>query len=205
MYNLRQQNTSGYPINFLMISSQDNITPITGITPNIYLSKNGGNFVAASGTTAEIQYGWYKFSPSANDLNTLGELIIRASGLYSDIYETRYTIVPFNPFDSVRLGLTALPNATAGSSSGLSINNLSIDARVNDPSAASGSFIADNSLSSIDNFYNNSALVFTDGSLKGIARKINTYNGSTRTLGFSTPFPTNPTNNDQFLIIGLIE
>lgn len=204
MYHLRQQNTTGYPITFVMFSSQDHINGVTGLTPSVTISKNGGVFVNASGSISEIGSGWYAFNGSIPDRNTIGELVIKATAPNSDSFETKYTIVPFDPFDSMRLGLTSLPNAPAGTSFGLPVNDAVIFGYVASASTTTG-FLGDASLSSIDNIYQNSVLAFTSGSLKGISRKISNYTGTSKTIALSSGLALAPSVNDPFIIIGLIE
>lgn len=117
----RQQNSTSYPITFLMIDSSDHITGKVGLTPTVTLSKNGAAFGAAAGAVSEIGGGWYALAGNATDLNTLGDLLIHATATGADPVDDRYCIVPWNPFDAVRLGLTALPNATAGTNGGLAL------------------------------------------------------------------------------------
>jgi hypothetical protein len=115
----RQQGTTAYPIPFLMVSSTDHVTAVTGITPTVTLSKNGGAFGAAAGAVSEIGSGWYALAGNATDRATVGELALHATGTGADPFDTAYTIVPWDPFDAVRLGLTALPNAAAEAAGGL--------------------------------------------------------------------------------------
>lgn len=205
MYNIRQQSTTGYVITFPMFDNNDHITGLTGLIPQINLSKNGSTFTSASGTITEIGYGWYKFNYNSVDTNTLGELVIRASAIGADLYETRFTIVPFNPFDATRLGLSALPNANAGASLGLPINDAIIVGYVNDGNANTSGFIVDNTLSTTNDFYNGSVISFTSGNLRGIARKITDYIGSTKQILLFNPLPVAPSNTDTFVILGRID
>lgn len=99
----RQQSSSTYALEFLLVSSTDHITPVTGITPTVTISKNSGSFGAASGTVSEIGNGWYKVSGGglATDTNTVGPLILHATGTGADPTDATYTIVPWNPFDII--------------------------------------------------------------------------------------------------------
>jgi len=119
----RQQNSTSYPTCFLMVSSTDHVTPVTGLTPTVTLSKNGGAFASPSGAVTEIGSGWYALAGNATDRNTLGDFIIHATGTGADPVDDRYSIVAYNPFDSVRMGLTALPNAAADAAGGLPISD----------------------------------------------------------------------------------
>lgn len=72
-------------------------------------------------------------------------------------------------------------------------------------SGSASSFAGDAGLSTTDDFYNGSVLVFTSGTLKGLARRVTDYTGSTRTFAFAVAFPSAPDNADAFLIIGRID
>src|SRR6185369_4823511 len=115
----RQLSTTARPITFLMVDSSDHLTGKTGLSPIVTLSKNGGSFGAAAGAVTEVGNGWYALAGNATDRNTLGDLVIHATAATADDTDDRYEIVAFDPFDSVRLGLTALPNAAAGATGGL--------------------------------------------------------------------------------------
>jgi len=204
MYNLRQIDTTGYPILFPCFNSNDHISYVTGAIVSSIISKNGSSFVNTSGTIVEIGSGWYRLNGHISDRNTLGECLLRFSATGVDSYESRYTIIPFDPFDSVRLGLTSLPNASAGTSFGLPVNDAVIFGYVSSAATITG-FLADAGLSSNDNIYQNAVLAFTSGSLKGISRKITNYVGSTKTIALSSGLAIAPSINDPFIIIGLIE
>ena len=115
----RQQNSSGYPLPFLLVLSSDHQTGATGLSPTVTLSKNGAAFASPAGAVTEIANGWYVVAGNATDSNTLGPLILHATGAAADVMDSFFTVVGYNPFDSVRLGLTALPNAAAAASGGL--------------------------------------------------------------------------------------
>ena len=65
---------------FLMVSTDDGTTAVTGITPAVQISKNGGAFAAATNSVTEIANGWYKVTLTATETNTNGPLIVRATG-----------------------------------------------------------------------------------------------------------------------------
>lgn len=106
-----------------MVLSSDHISPATGLTPTVTISKNGNSFTSPSGAVTEIGSGWYAIAGNATDRNTLGDFIIHATGTGADPVDDRYLIVPYNPFDSVRLGLTSLPDASADAAGGLPISD----------------------------------------------------------------------------------
>lgn len=116
---VRKQSTSTYGIPIYMVLSSDHVSAATGKTVSVTLSKNGGAFAAASGSVSELSSGVYMLAGNATDTNTLGSLVALATATGCDPFLVEYTIVPYDPFDSVRLGMTALPNAAAEAAGGL--------------------------------------------------------------------------------------
>jgi hypothetical protein len=106
-------------IKFLLVSSTDHVTPVTGATCTILICTEGGSFTAATGTTTEVGNGWYSYASSTIEANVLGALLLHATASGADPSDKEVQIVAFNPGDAVRLGLTALPNANAGAVNGV--------------------------------------------------------------------------------------
>lgn len=117
--NDRVQSSTANPMPFLMVLSSDHVTAATGLSPTVTISKNGGSFASPSGAVTELANGWYLLAGNATDRNTLGDFIIHATGTGADPADSKFTITAFDPFDSVRMGLTALPNAAAEAAGGL--------------------------------------------------------------------------------------
>lgn len=113
------------PILFQMISSVDHISAVTGATVTVTISKNGGAFAAHSGAVAELSVGWYKFTPSATDTNTVGTLALHATATSSDPSDWTIEVTAFDVTDAIRAGLTSLPNAVAGANLGLPLGDAS--------------------------------------------------------------------------------
>lgn len=125
-----QQSTSGTNLPFLMVLSSDHVSPATGLTPTVTLSKNCGAFASPAGTVAEIANGWYKISGTGltTDTNTLGSLIIHATGSGADFTDMiPFNIVAYNPQDATRLGLTQIPSAGTIPTVGTSANQISLN------------------------------------------------------------------------------
>jgi hypothetical protein len=224
---LRQINSTLYPIPFLMINSTDHLAGATGIVPTVTLSKNCASFANASGSITEIGNGWYSLTPNTNDRNTLGELIVHASGIGADPYDEKYLIVPWNPFDAVRLGLTSLPTVSVENSvwdaviSPQSHNNAQSAGRIlRTTNGASGSTTAirtgtaqggtstsitlDSSASSVNDTYANTIVGITAGTGAGqsaIIGPIGSYNGATKIATITTIWSTIPDNTSQFEIL----
>lgn len=116
---LLKQSQTARPLLFLLVDSTDHVTGKTGLSPTVTLSKNGAAFGAPSGAVTELSSGWYKVAGNATDTATLGPLLLHATGAAADPSDVEFEVVAFDPEDSVRLGLTALPNVAAGANGGL--------------------------------------------------------------------------------------
>jgi len=73
------------------------------------------------------------------------------------------------------------------------------------PSPTTSAFAGSSALSSSDDFYKRSTLLFTSGALKGLDRKVTGYTGATRTFAFATVWPTAPSSSDTFRLVGYID
>lgn len=70
----------------LMVDSADHVTPKTGLTPTVTISKNGAAFGALDGsaTVTERTLGWYDVYLTAADTDTLGDLVLHAAATGAD-------------------------------------------------------------------------------------------------------------------------
>ncbi len=109
----RKQSTSSYPIVFFLADSTDHISPATGKTVTVTLSKNGGSFASAAGAVSEIGNGWYSLAANSTDRDTIGELVLHATATGADNADLKCLIVPFDPFDATALGLTNIDAAVS--------------------------------------------------------------------------------------------
>ena len=113
---LIKQSSTAQNLTFLMVSNSDHITAVTGLSPTVTLSKAGGSFASPSGAITEIGNGWYKVAGNATDTNTLGSLILHATGTGADPTDREYAVVAFDPQSASSLGLSNL-DATVSSRS----------------------------------------------------------------------------------------
>ena len=121
-----KQSTATIPLRFLMLSSTDHITPVTGLTPTATLCKNGASsFSAAAGVVSELGGGWYQVAANATDTNTLGSLAAHFTGTGADPYDREYEIIAYDPQSATNLGLSALPTANPAANGGLPTVNAS--------------------------------------------------------------------------------
>lgn len=95
-YELKQSSTTR-PLLFLMVLSSDHITPATGLSPTVTLSKNGAGFAAPAGALSEVGNGWYKIAPNATDNDTLGPLLLHATAGTADPSDTEFEVVTYDP------------------------------------------------------------------------------------------------------------
>lgn len=92
-----QQSTTAFPLVFLLISSTDHITGLTGATVTVTLSKSGAAFASPSGAVTEIGNGWYKVAGNATDTATLGPLALHATASGADPTDALFPVVSYNP------------------------------------------------------------------------------------------------------------
>lgn len=112
-----RKNTASQNLTFCLINASDG-SALTGATVTARRSIDGGAQASATGSVTELGNGQYNFAPSQADTNgdLIGYLFTATSAIPVNI-AVRTTAVDLA--DSVRLGLTALPNAAAAASGGL--------------------------------------------------------------------------------------
>jgi len=106
-----------------MVLSSDHVTGETGATVTVKVSKNGGAFGAGGGSVAELEEGVYAYTPSAGDVDTLGPITFKATASGCDPFIVEGVIVAYDPYDAVRMGQSALPNAAPRANCGLPTTN----------------------------------------------------------------------------------
>lgn len=93
---LLKQSTA-YNAAFWLANTQDSITGLTGASPTVTLSKNGGAFAAAGGSTTEIGSGWYYIALTTTDTNTLGDLVVHATATSADAADLTHQVLAAAP------------------------------------------------------------------------------------------------------------
>jgi hypothetical protein len=122
---LLQQSSAGHPLLFLLVKTSDHLTGLTGASPTVTISKDGGSFASPSGAVSEVANGWYKVAGNATDTSTLGALLLHATATSGDPCDDEYRVVAYNPDDAVHLGLSSLPNVAQGASGAVPIGDAS--------------------------------------------------------------------------------
>lgn len=106
-----------------LVSSSDGFTPVTGETGTVRLTQNGGVDAPSTNSLVEVdsvdQPGRYYVELTQTELGSLGVLGYSYNNTGVAQFHGEAQVVPWNPYDSVRMGLTALPNAAAESVGGL--------------------------------------------------------------------------------------
>jgi len=106
-----QNNSPNYPLVFLLVLSADHVSPATGLTPVVTLSKNGAAFASPAGAVSEIANGWYKVAGNATDTGTLGPIILHAAVATADDTDVVYPVVAVNPQSATNF-ITSVPTVT---------------------------------------------------------------------------------------------
>ena len=88
------------------VATSDGVTPVTALasTALIKISKDGGAFAKRSGTAVTHDTdGWFDVTLNATDTDTLGRLVVQASGpgTFAGVWEADMDVVPANVYDSL--------------------------------------------------------------------------------------------------------
>jgi len=112
-----RKNTAGQVVDFQAVSKTDGSDVTTG-TPVVYYKIDNGSQATGTGTVTHEGNGSWSYAPTQAETNgnhvaftfTLSGAVSQLLNIYP---------VAFDPTDSVRIGLSALPNAAAGAAGGL--------------------------------------------------------------------------------------
>ena len=110
------QGDTAHPYKFLVISSTDHITGLTGqstaLLAALHVRKNAAATVVPTGTLTEEDStnmpGWYDYTPSALDVNTLGIASFHTSVATSDPVDFSFNVVAVNSYDASLFGLSGV-------------------------------------------------------------------------------------------------
>lgn len=194
-----QQSSAAYPLVFLLVSSTDHISPVTGATPTVTISKAGGAFAAPAGAVSEIGDGWYKVAGNATDTGTLGPLILHATATGADPTDMLFPVVAYDPQSATNLGLTNLDAAVSTRSTYAGGAVASVTAAVNinlsQPlnAARNVGAVADTSLTLNDGFHCAIAAAAGKESVSGTTYLVQTPSTGTTLRSFTLDSGTDPT------------
>lgn len=108
---LYKQNDISKKVILYMVDDSDHVSPETGLTLTVRVSKNGGAFAAGAGSVAELEDGLYAYTFGAGDVDTLGPVVIKATATGADQCVVEGRVVAFDPDDASALGLGRLDAA----------------------------------------------------------------------------------------------
>lgn len=223
-----RKNVASQTVCFQAVSTTDGSAVTTG-TPSVYYTIDGGTQGTGSGSCVHEGNGCWSYTPAQAETN--GNNIAFTFVLSGAVSQTVniYT-VSYDPHDTVRLGLTALPNAAADAAGGLPISdaggldldnrtlgatavsrlNLSagqiitgtVDTATNGHTPTTTEFQADDITEATADHYNGRVVIFTSGALNGQATDITDYAAVGGIGQFTvTALTEAPANNDTFIIV----
>ncbi len=163
-----------------LVLSSDHLTPATGKTLAITISKNGaafGNPSAGATNATEVASGWYYVDLSATDTGTNGPLIVLGTATACDNSTIAYTV------------------ATAATSQNLIVRSSTAQA------GNANSITLDASASATSDLYKGMVIWTTGGTGVGQARIITNYNGSTKVATIDRAWATAPSSSTTFSIL----
>lgn len=68
----------------LLTSATDHINGVENLTPNVFISKNCGNFVSISPVVESKGNGWYKIELTSSHTDTVGDLVLHLEDADAD-------------------------------------------------------------------------------------------------------------------------
>lgn len=167
-------------------------TGVTVSTGDLKLSKNGAAEANHAGTWTEVGSGQYYYEFTAGELDTLGWIAFRVAktGVKAEVYQV--SVVAYDPFDVVRLGLTSLsstarPTGTVQSDAGNTALTFKVDSTL-------GAYAAD--------AFKQMMLKFGAGTTNAHqVRRVTAFNTTTDFVTVSEAFASAPSASDAFELI----
>lgn len=202
----RKVSTTNYPIQFLLVSSTDHTTPVTGASPAATISKNGGSFISISGSIVEIGNGIYSISGNATDRNTIGQNIIKVSASGADNAYLIVNINNYNPFnivsdvwDEILTGSTHNIPTSSGRRLRQLASNIVYSGTI--VSATANTATLDSGADSHDGAYDPGILLIVTGNGTGQSRGIYQYGGASKICAVDRNWKIIPSAGDEFVIL----
>lgn len=102
-------------VSLWLVDATDGITSETGITGQVYISKNGGASALTAASLTEVDStnmpGLYYIELSAAEVNTVGPLFLSFKTAAVAQWSDTVQVVSYDPYDAVSLGLSAVNSA----------------------------------------------------------------------------------------------
>lgn len=217
---IEHKKNTDYYLAFPMVDSTNPENFKTGetVTDTAYYKDGAGAWtsLAIADTVTEISTtGIYEIDLAAAEMNHDQVMVKMASTNGADtafLFDTRTKIASdLNDPTAAAIADSVWDEAFSGHTSagtyGKIVKNLgegvvSIDGAVNDVGATVNTFIT-NLAEASDSHYSDLTLIFTSGNLKGQAKPIASYNGTTKTIVLSEDLSEAPADTDEFLILAI--
>lgn len=231
---LKQSTAVDLPIGPFLDSTDGN-TVESGLTltqPDIRLKKNGGAWAqkSAAQTLSHEEAGWYEVSLSATDTDTLGLLMLAVHESGALPVWREFMVVPANIYDSLISGSDFLqadlqqwrgtqPTALSGSNyvqaDVLAANGGTGGARwlaamalrhsVSLQGATSTTATLDTGANATNQFFRGCILIIFSGTGSGQARRVLSYDGTTKVCVVSPAWAVNPTTGSGYLMMQWVD
>lgn len=201
-----QKSTNTFAVPFVMLNAG---TPTAGLTVTVTISKNGGAFASAGGAVAELSNGWYKYTPTTTDTNTLGTLAIRAIASGASATNITAEIVNYDPrniqnaiWDEILTGATHNIPTSAGRRIRTMDSNVILNDVLPSQTGVAGNAIKfDGGASSINGAYDPAMVIILDGNAAGQCRLIYQYDGASKIAYVDRDWKIQPTTGAEFAIV----
>lgn len=191
-----RKNVASQNLAFALVNASTGAA-LTGATVTARRSIDGGAQASATGSVSELGNGQYNLALSQADTNGnhIGILLTATNAI-----PVHFSLVmtAADPTDSVRLGLTALPNAAAGASAGLPVL---LHAGTAQAGAAQTITLAA-AASAVDRLYTLEHISIVGGTGAGQVRTIVDYNGASKVATVNRAWRTNPDNTSVYQLTG---
>jgi hypothetical protein len=177
---------------FRMVDATDGKTAEPGLTfsaGDIKISKNGGSTANHAGTVTEIANGVYYYEFTASELDTLGFVTVYITDVAALDVVGVIQVVPWNPYDIVRLGL-----------SGLASQAMVTGAIVTDGGNSATTFKTDLT-EAVDDYWKDTLIRITSGVLINQVKRVTAYNGTTKFLTVAGGFTGTPASAVTFELL----
>jgi hypothetical protein len=164
------------------VDATDGKTAETGLTfsaGDIKISKAGGAEANHAGSFTERAGGMYEYEFTTSEIDTLGNGYLRVlkTGVLEAVFS--FQVVAVDLYDTVRFGLTALPNAAVNATGGF--GGLTIRGQTAQSVTAS-TIVFDTNASAVDDYYNGTKVrIISATTGADQERQVLDYVGSTKT------------------------
>lgn len=187
----------------LLVDPADGFTPVTGYAVaagELKVIKGDGSNANGAGTLTEILFGIYQYAFTAGEVDQEGYLgvvvsavtaITKAPGLAQ--------VVNVDAYDTVRLGLTALPNVAVAEVGGLPIVGGSYSGNAEAVGSDATHIMLGAGADATNNFYTGQLIGLVKGTGKGQVRRIVGYVGATKIAEVDPSWDTTPDDTTDWV------